>query len=166
MQELRLVFGVEPDVEESELSWQDRALCALVLYYGVFGADFETASYRRYAHGYGLDRERVMEIFDLYDAGAEARRDPRLLPLMATDFSGIPDTLVLAAECDVLADDSRALAHALGAAGVNAVLHVEPAVPHGFINRGRMLPAATECLARSAAFLTTRSCVREVQRAD
>lgn len=28
MQELRLVFGVEPDVEEGELSWQDRALCA------------------------------------------------------------------------------------------------------------------------------------------
>lgn len=57
--------------------------------------------------------------------------------------------VLVAAELDVLADDSRALHAALTRAGVESSLHVEPGVTHGFINRGRLVPAADASLTRA-----------------
>ena len=65
----------------------------------------------------------------------------------------MPPVAIIAAECDVLADDSRRMAAHLRRAGVNTTLHIEGGVTHGFINRGRLIPAAEACLTRAAQFL-------------
>jgi acetyl esterase len=80
-------------------------------------------------------------------------RDPRLSPLQATDFAGLPPALIFTAECDALLDDGRLYAEALRGAGV-AVDYVElPGMVHGFIEMTGVIPAAAQALERSGAFL-------------
>ena len=139
------------------LDLHDAQLTGLVLFYPVTGADFETASYRRFAEGYGLNRARMKHLFALYDPEDRRGADPEITPLSATAdrirAARLPPTAIVSAECDVLADDSRQMAARLQEAGVATTLHIEPGVTHGFINRGRLIPAAEACLTRAAQFL-------------
>ncbi|MFW2545129.1 alpha/beta hydrolase [Primorskyibacter sp. 2E107] len=127
-------------------------LAVLLLFYPVCGDDFDTQSYYEYAEGFGLTRARMQELFSLYDPEEMYRNDPRLVPLKG-DLRGMPRCEIIAAELDVLADDSRRLASRLTEAGVPNTLHIEPGVTHGFINRGRLIPAADICLSRAAKAL-------------
>ncbi len=128
-------------------------LAGLVLFYGVFGADLETASYRRFADGrFGLSRERMAYFIEQYDPTGQYRADPLLQPLLA-DVAGLPPTWLLAAGLDVLCSDTLALHGRLTEAGVRTTLHFEPGVVHGFINRGRMVKAARRSLDGAAQFL-------------
>ncbi|MGR6430284.1 alpha/beta hydrolase [Rhizobium sp. PAMB 3174] len=138
------------------LAEKGQGLSALLLFYGVFGADFSTPSYTHFANGPGLTRERMQHLYSLYDPQGQRDREPLITPLLA-DLAGLPPTMLIAAECDVLRSDSERMADALLRAGVETSLHIEPGVTHGFINRGRLLPAATAALHRAAGFLAGRS---------
>ncbi len=132
-------------------------VAGLLLFYGVFGADLDTTSYRRFADGrYGLARERMAHFFDLYDPSGRRAADPLIQPLLA-DLDGLPPTWLLAAGLDVLRDDTLALHQKLIEAGVPVTLRFEPGTVHGFINRGRIVRAARRSLAAAAAFLTSLS---------
>ncbi|MGR6468894.1 alpha/beta hydrolase [Rhizobium sp. PAMB 3182] len=137
------------------LAEKQQGLAKLLLFYGVFGADFSTPSYERFAAGPGLTRERMRHLFSLYDPQGQRDREPLITPLLA-DLAGLPPALLIAAECDVLCSDSERMADALTRACVETSLHIEPGVTHGFINRGRLLPAATAALHRAAGFLAGR----------
>ncbi|MFY0634162.1 MAG: alpha/beta hydrolase [Vannielia sp.] len=125
-------------------------LAGMVLFYGVFGDDFDTESYRAHAEGPGLTRARMRDLFAMYDP--DALRDELIAPLKA-DLRGLPPALLIAAEVDVLLSENRAMAQALSGAGVPTTWHVEPGVTHGFINRGRLVPAANACISKAANFL-------------
>lgn len=124
-----------------------------VLFYPVAGADFETASYGRYADGPGLTRTRMRDMFDLYDPEGRRSHDPLVTPLVAGDFGRFPQTCLIAAEHDVLREDSVRLAERLREAGVTLDFHIERGVTHGFINRGRLVPSADAAIARAAGFV-------------
>jgi acetyl esterase len=126
---------------------------AMVLFYGVFGADLDTGSYAAFGDGrYGLPRDRMANFFDLYDPLGARSREPLITPLLG-DLADLPPTWLLAAGLDVLRDDTLAMHERLRAAGVETRLRVEPGCVHGFINRGRIVRAARESLADAAAFL-------------
>ena len=125
-------------------------LAGLVLYYGVFGDDFDTESYRAHGQGPGLTRGRMQELFAMYDP--DGLRNELIAPLRA-DVRGLPPALLIAAEIDVLLSENEAMAAHLRAAGVETTWHLEPGVTHGFINRGRLVPAANACISRAASFL-------------
>ncbi|HMR31063.1 MAG TPA: alpha/beta hydrolase [Geminicoccaceae bacterium] len=126
---------------------------ALVLFYGVFGADLDTGSYTAFGDGrYGLSRERMANFFEMYDPAGARTRDPLITPLLG-DLAGLPPTWLLAAGLDVLRDDTLAMRERMQAAGVDVRLRVEPGCTHGFINRGRIVRAARESLDDAAAFL-------------
>ncbi|MEZ5863691.1 MAG: alpha/beta hydrolase fold domain-containing protein [Geminicoccaceae bacterium] len=128
-------------------------LAGLALFYGVFGADLDTASYRRFADGrFGLSRERMAYFLEQYDPTGRHRADPLLQPLLG-ELTGLPPTWLLAAGLDVLCSDTLALQGRLTEAGVRTTLHFEPGVVHGFINRGRMVHAARRSLDSAAHFL-------------
>jgi acetyl esterase len=132
-------------------------LTGLLLFYGVYGADLGTTSYRCFADGrYGLPRERMAHYFDLYDPAGKRTSDPLIQPLLA-DLEGLPPTWLLAAGLDVLRDDTLALHEKLIDAGVPVTLRFEPGVVHGFINRGRIVRAARQSLAAAADFLSSLS---------
>jgi acetyl esterase len=143
------------------LGLHEAPLAGLLLFYPVTGSDFETKSYRRYADGYGLSRDRMQQLFAMYDPDGRRGREPELTPRSATPDqilkANMPPVAFISAECDVLAEDSRLMAAHLEAAGVSTMLHIEPGVTHGFINRGRLIPAAEACLSRAAQFLETLS---------
>ena len=127
---------------------------ALVLFYGVYGNSTDTPSHQAFADGPGLTRARVAEILDLYDPGAWNRDDPRLAPLLA-DLTGLPPVFNLAAGIDVLLSDNEAMARHLTAAGVDVTALTIPGVTHGFINRGRLVPAADAALDTAARWLAS-----------
>ena len=127
----------------------------LLVFYGVLGADFETASYRRYENGPGLTRARMMELFDLYLNDPSEAKDHAVTPLHSKDLAKLPRTCIVAAEHDVLYDENAAFSNALQAADVSVDFRTEPGVTHGFINRGRLVPSADASIAYAARFLTT-----------
>jgi acetyl esterase len=66
--------------------------------------------------------------------------DPRAVPLLAEDFSGLPHAAILAAEADLLLGDAERYAAALQAAGVPVDFEVAKGVVHGFLRARRMSP--------------------------
>ncbi len=79
--------------------------------------DTSSASFADNADGYGLTTSLLRWFYDHYIDPAD-RGDPRFAPLRATDLSGLPPAIVVAAEFDPLRDDGEAYAAALQAADV------------------------------------------------
>jgi acetyl esterase len=68
--------------------------------------------------------------------------DPTAAPLQADDFTGLPPTLAIAAECDPLADDALAYATRIIAAGGVAQARVEAGLVHGYLRARHSVPRA------------------------
>lgn len=82
-----------------------------------------------------------------------ASRDPRVSPLWDTDFSGLPETLLITAQYDYLTQQSRAYAARLAAAGVPVTLMNYCGVAHAFVDKCGVYPQADDALREAAAFL-------------
>jgi acetyl esterase len=125
---------------------------ALAFFYGVFGTDLDTPSYAAFGDGrFGLSRAQMMRYWHAYlgtwpAPGTEA-------DLVSARLGGLPPLHLAAAGLDVLCDDTRRLAAALGAAGVRHELHLHPGVVHSFLLYSRRLAQAREAIARAARFL-------------
>ncbi|MGD6978675.1 MULTISPECIES: alpha/beta hydrolase [Citricoccus] len=91
------------------------------------------ASVHHHGEGYRLTNTEVEDYFELYVPDPGQRRDPRVAPLMATDLSGQPRTLVITAERDLLCDEGEAYGRALEEAGNTVRVHRVDGALHGFI---------------------------------
>ena len=123
---------------------QERTLPdAGLLFYGVYGCDFETASYREHADGPGLTRAKMMRYWDWYAPGA-ARRDVLAAPLLAGDgdLAALPPLYLNAAAIDPLRSDSELLYRRLTAMGRNDRYRLHAGVVHGFMQMSRELEEA------------------------
>ncbi|MGW7175298.1 alpha/beta hydrolase [Streptomyces xanthophaeus] len=91
-----------------------------VLFYPVTDAAFDTGSYRQFAEGYFLRREAMQWFWDQYTTDEAQRAEVTASPLRATteQLTGLPPSLVVTAEADVLRDEGEAYAAKLRAAGV------------------------------------------------
>ena len=122
-----------------------RALPAgALLFYGVYGADFETPSYKAYADGHGLTESIMRQLWDWYVPEEVARRNPLVAPIMASDaqLRALPPLFLVVAEIDPLASDTLNLKKRLDAFGRTDTLLVEPGVIHSFILMTAVLNAA------------------------
>lgn len=91
-----------------------------LLLYPVMDADFETPSYREFAHGPWLTREAMKWFWNTYLPDASKRRHRFASPLRGTtqQLSSLPPALIVTAENDVLRDEGEAYAVRLAEAGV------------------------------------------------
>lgn len=123
-----------------------------LLFYGVYGADFETPSYRQFADGPGLTRGKMQRYWDWY-ADPAARADPLIAPLAASDaaLSALPPLHLMAAGIDPLLSDTLGFAARLAALGRPERVEVVPGVIHGFLQMTTALPAARAALAAAGA---------------
>lgn len=128
---------------------------AQLLFYGVLGNSFDTASYLAYGDGsFGLSRERMKMFFDIY-TGPTDSADPAITP-MNGDLKSAPPAWVCAAECDVLHDDSVLFYEKLRALRSGDQFILAEGLNHGFINRVRHLPLAKTMIESAAAFLKAK----------
>jgi acetyl esterase len=107
-------------------------VAATVLVYPCLTDEFSAPAYRTYANApvpaAGMDRA-----WNLYLGDRRPIQDPYAAPLKATNFAALPPTFVHVAEIDCLADDGRAYAAKLQAAGTPAQLRVARRMIHGFL---------------------------------
>lgn len=80
-------------------------------------------------------------------------QDPRVSPVLAPDVSGLPPTLIVAAQCDPLADEGRAYADRLSAAGVPVEYRCFPGTIHAFMSFSGAIPLGKDALAFAASRL-------------
>ncbi len=91
-----------------------------VLFYPVTNAAFDTESYEKFAEGYALTREGMGWYWNQYSKSEQQRAESTASPLRASleELSGLPPTLIVTAENDVLRDEGEAFAERLRHAGV------------------------------------------------
>jgi acetyl esterase len=128
------------------------ALLGQVLVYPGLGGDTARGSYLTHAQAPMLTRDDVLFYQNIR---ANAPGDPTAAPLRATDFTGLPPTLAIAAECDPLADDAHAYAMAITAAGGHAQAITEPGLVHGYLRARHVVPRASASFDRIIAAITT-----------
>ncbi|QDL91755.1 alpha/beta hydrolase [Paroceanicella profunda] len=127
-----------------------------VLIYPGLGGDMSRGSYRTHAHAPMLTLADLYAYRDIRGAAADpGAPDPTLAPLSDTDFTGLPPTLALGAECDPLCDDCAAYAAAIRAAGGQAQAHVEKGLVHGHLRARHVSARAGESFSRVIAGLTS-----------
>lgn len=146
-----LAVAAALDIARDQPAW----LKGVVSLYGVLDCDFSTESYRRFADGAaGLSRDNMEWFWRQYVPDGMDRGDPRLSPARAAraDLARLPETLVIAAAYDVLADDSRSFVAALAAAGASYELTIYEGVCHGFTQYSRLVAKARQSVDQAGAF--------------
>jgi acetyl esterase len=100
--------------------------------------------------GVNIDDGRFPETAARYLAGADPR-DPMASPLLATDLTGLPPAIVVTAEFDRLAEQGRAYAARLRAAGVPVTVVDGAGLDHAFLAWGAMARRPAEGIAEVGA---------------
>jgi acetyl esterase len=128
-------------------------LAAQVLLYPVTDlSSFETASHRELGEGYLLTRASMEWFNEHYLASTDLTRHPEASPLLASDLSGLPPTLVITAEFDPLRDEGEAYAQRLQQAGVPVILTRYPGMIHGFVTMRGVLADGGQAIQEVARF--------------
>ena len=118
-----------------------------VLAYPGLSSRQTSASYERYGTGHLLERSTVDWFFRQYLRDDSDRDDWRFAPLAADDLSGLAPAFIVLAEFDPLADEGRAYAARLEAAGVPVDLRVYPGMIHEFLRMGNVVADALQARA-------------------
>ncbi|MEV4643469.1 alpha/beta hydrolase [Saccharopolyspora sp. NPDC049357] len=110
-------------------------LKAQVLLYPVTNADFDTPSYIQFAEGYYLTRDGMKWFWDQYTTDPNQRAEKYASPLQASldDLKGLPTTLVITDEADVLRDEGEQYANKLREAGVDVTSVRVAGMVHDFL---------------------------------
>lgn len=123
-------------------------IAGMVLIYPGLGGNRRSGSYLTHAHAPMLTAADVDFYATTRHGGAEPAPAPSFAPLSDTDFSGLPPTLAIAAECDPLADDATAYADCIRTAGGRAHAVTEPGLVHGYLRARATVPGASESFRR------------------
>lgn len=90
-------------------------------------------SYSLFADGYVLTEAHMDWFRDNYLSDPAQATDPRVSPLLAADFAGLPPSYIAISGFDPLRDEGEAYARRLREAGVAVALRRHPDLIHGII---------------------------------
>jgi len=105
---------------------------AQALNYACLTDDLSSPAYRLYANA-PVTTASIDQAWDVYLGSGRPTSNPYAAPLKASDLANLPPAHVHLAEFDCLADDSRAYADRLAAAGNEVVLRTAPRMIHGYL---------------------------------
>lgn len=147
---------------QKEGAWPD----ALLLFYGVYTRSFAGRSMTAFGDGrHGLSvaaQERYLQAYLSGESGARSDPDAAMPPHTAfaldggVDLGALPPAFLLAAEIDILHDQTLAMATALRASGNAVETMAVPGVTHGFLAYGKALPGEVDGAIRAAADFALR----------
>lgn len=132
-------------------------LSGLLLNYGGFGAPCSAEAEARFGGpGAVLDSAEMDYYFANYAGEAWASlADPYARPILA-DPHGLPPAFFVIPECDVLAEQSHAMAARMAAAGVEVTSTVYPGATHSFLEAMSIAEVARRAIADGAAWVKDR----------
>jgi acetyl esterase len=110
----------------------------------------ETSSLKEFAVGYFLERRAIEYFNSLYLPSGTDRNAPKVSPLRAKSFSGLPPAYVMLGGYDPLHDEGLAYAQKLRDAGVKVTIADYADMVHGFIYLQTVLPQAHEAVGEAA----------------
>ncbi len=105
----------------------------LVSIYPGFSGDYTKNSCAYHAKAPLLTRHDLEFYSHIRARGADVTDDPKAAPLADPDFSDLPPSVIISAECDPLSDDGRDYRDAVVAAGGKAVWFNEKGLVHGYL---------------------------------
>jgi acetyl esterase len=111
----------------------------------------ESESRKAYAQGYFLGRRTLEWAATQYCPPGAELRDPRISPLRAADFSGLPPAHIHTARYDPMLDEGRAYADALSDAGVSVRYICHEGMIHHFYAMAGAIPYARVAIAAVGA---------------
>ncbi|MEP2715979.1 alpha/beta hydrolase [Pseudophaeobacter sp.] len=126
-------------------------LLGQVLVYGAFGGDLNAGSYLEHAQAPMLTRDEILFYMDVRRPGGSDGPDPSYAPLQDTDFTGLPPTVLVSADCDPVRDDSRDYCERLNAAGGKAHWINESGLVHGYLRARHSVGRARDSFERISA---------------
>jgi acetyl esterase len=127
---------------------RDPRILGQVLIYPGLGGDRTKGSYLTHAHAPMLTAADIDFYAGIRHGGTRPPPgDSTVSPLQDTDFSRLPMTLAISAECDPLHDDAPAYAAAVRAAGGRAHAVTARGLVHGYLRARRTVPRAAESFA-------------------
>jgi acetyl esterase len=129
------------------------ALQGQMLVYPVTDLANRASSFHENGEGFLLTAPTLEFFYDCYISDPNERHDPRASPLLATDFDGLPPTLVVTAEVDPLRDEGEAYARALVAAGIDVTLTRYDDAVHGFFQMSAFSALARQAIDECSGFL-------------
>lgn len=115
---------------------------AQALIYPALDLRGRTPSRKELADHFPIPREMIGWFFDHYFGTAWPFTDPRAIPSLYEDYTGLPPALVITAGHDPLRDEGADYARTLADAGVPVDYECFEGTIHGFMNMGRVLRAA------------------------
>ncbi|WRZ61877.1 alpha/beta hydrolase [Streptomyces sp. NBC_01294] len=141
----------------------DVRLAAQVLLYPVTDADFDTPSYQQFADGYYLTRDGMKWFWDAYTTDPAQRAEIHASPLRADieQLRGLPPTLVITDEADVLRDEGEAYAAKLREAGVDVTAVRVLGMVHDFLMLDSLRDSKATVVARTMAVEALRQALHE-----
>jgi len=135
------------------------ALRGTLLNYGVFDSSRDFPSYSRFGGaGYMLGASEMVDFWRNYVGGEGYTDDPLACPLRA-QLAGLPPAFLAIAECDVLRDESVAMAERLRQFGVPVTAEVYKGATHSFLEAMSISTLANRAIDDGAAWL--RSVLRD-----
>lgn len=128
------------------------------LFYPVTDMNFNTTSYEQFQKGYHLTRDAMIWFWNNYvDNQTTNMRDPLVSPLQASveQLQGLPPTLIITGENDVLRDEGEAYAHKLMDANVPVASIRYLGTIHDFmmLNALANTPATEEAISQAASIM-------------
>ena len=111
------------------------------------------SSYDAFAEGYGLTARGMRWFWDHYLGSEDPIAHERASPLRAERLTGLPETMIVSAEYDVLRDEAEAFAARLSAEGVAVRQERASGMNHAFLMLAGALPEAQAELEEACAWL-------------
>lgn len=128
---------------------QDKLALAkkLILLYPMLDPQGQSVSYQQNGTDYIITANMLLSGFTLYAGeGNCAQEIDELNLLTGHDLTGLPETLIITAECDPLCDEGEALYRSLISSGVKANCERYLGVIHGFFQLGGISKSAQRCM--------------------
>lgn len=127
--------------------------CQILIYPSTNIYKLNSESWSYFANDFNISTEEMEKYISIYIPEKEDRKTPYASPLLADEFNGLPDTLVITAEIDPLRDEGEAYANKLSESGIKTNIIRIDGVTHGFITMDKATKKADETLTQISSYL-------------
>ncbi|URZ04648.1 alpha/beta hydrolase [Clostridium felsineum] len=128
-------------------------VCEVLIYPSTNIFKLNSESWSHFSKNINIPIKDMEKYVSLYVPKKEDRKNSYASPLLAEDFTRLPDTLIITAQVDPLRDEGNAYGEKLKNAGVKIKLSQYTGVPHGFITMDKITKKADKALDEVALYL-------------